>query len=132
MFSFALPVDIANRGVDHCGGTRIDRTLGFNEPSKAATVMGGFYHGLRRAELQRNTWRFAIKEAILRPIGPTTMLLVPALWSSLTTYFVGSIVTDPDGTAWVSQIPNNLNNDPQSSPAWAEYFGPMTVSLWDP
>jgi hypothetical protein len=131
MTEFLTPVDIANRGLQHCGQTRIDATLGFTEPSKAAAECGSSYGKLRRAELQRNTWRFAIRRTVLRAIDATTMLLRPALWASTTTYFVGSIVIDQFGTLWISQTRDNLGNDPLNSSAWAEYFGPMTVSAVD-
>lgn len=131
MARFLFPVDIANRGLQHIGATRIDTTLGFTEPTKAASECASVYDKLRRAELQENAWRFAIKNAVLRPIDTNTMLLSPSLWSSTATYFVGSIVADQYGTIWVSNTANNLNNDPLNSSAWDQYFGPMTVSLWD-
>jgi len=130
MSAFLLPVDIANRGLQHCGSDRI-ATSDFSEISVRSSECAFVYDKLRRAELQRNTWRFAIREAVLRPVGATTMLLVPALWVASTTYFVGSIVSDSAGIPWVSQIPNNLNFQPGTSSAWAEYFGPMTVSAYD-
>jgi hypothetical protein len=73
---------------------RIDATLGFSEISSRSSECAFVYDKLRRAELQRNTWRFAIREAVLRAIDSTTLLLVPALYVSTTTYFVGSIVVD--------------------------------------
>jgi hypothetical protein len=128
---FLFPVDIANRGLDHIGSTRIDQALGFSELSRQSSAVAGIYDKLRRAELQRNTWRFAIKEAWLRAIDTNTTLLVPSLWSSTTTYFVGSIVADQYGTAWISNTANNVGNDPLLTSAWDEYFGPTAVPLWD-
>jgi hypothetical protein len=127
-------VDIANRALDHVGGTPISTTLGFSEVSKNSRICARVYDKLRRAELRRNTWEFATKKVILRAIDANTMKLVPGLWVSSTTYFVGSIVSDADGQLWISQIPNNLNLQPGTSGAantWVEYFGPMTVSLYD-
>src|SRR5215472_6772115 len=131
MARFLFPVNIANRGLQHIGQDRIDESLGFTEPSKPARECAFVYDKLRRAELQENAWRFALKKAILRPIISTTLKLTPTLWSSTTTYFVGSIVTDQYGTIWISNTTDNLNNDPLNSFAWDQYFGPMTVSLWD-
>lgn len=131
MAGFRTPVDIANRALQHVGGERIDETQGFAEVSVGASECAFAYPKLRRAELRRNTWRFAIKRATLRAIGTGTMILTPALWSSVTTYFVGSIVSDETGTLWISNTPNNLNNQPENSLTWDQYFGPMTVSLWD-
>ncbi len=129
--SFQTPTDIANRALDHCGQDPIDATLGFNEDSKAARILGRIYDKLRQAELRRNVWVFSIRRAVLRAIDTTTMLLAPALWVETTTYFVGSIVVDATGQPWISNIPNNLGNDPLITSAWEQYFGPLTVSLYD-
>jgi hypothetical protein len=127
---FKLPVDIANRACDHCGVGLIDRTEGFTEDSKAALRIGAVYGKLRRTELRRNVWKFAIREAMLRALDTDTMILSAALWVASTTYFVGSIVADEDENLWISRVPNNLNFQPQNTTAWEPYFGPMTVSLY--
>jgi len=124
---FLSNVDIANRALQHCGARRIDPVLGFAEDSTNARAVSDCYGKLRRAELQRNTWVFATKRAIVRPIDTTTMLLQPALWVSTATYFVGSIVADETSTLWISNTPNNTGNQPQNSLYWEPYFGPMSV-----
>lgn len=128
---FLTPVDIANRALQHCGARLIDATQGFTEDSKNATETAFAYGKLRRAELRRNVWRFATRKAVIRPIATTTMLLTPSLWVESTTYFLGSIVSDETGVAWISRIPNNLGWQPQNSLNWEPYFGPLTVSLYD-
>jgi len=128
---FQNAVDIANRALDHCGQDPIDETLGFNEDSKKARLVGRLYDKVRQAELRRKAWNFAIRRAILRPVDTTTMLLSPALWSAAPTYFVNSIVADSAGVIWQSVIPNNANNEPGSTPAWQQYFGPMSVAIYD-
>jgi hypothetical protein len=128
---FKAPVDIGNRALQRCGATLMDPTLGFTEDSKNAGEVSFAYGKLRRAELRRNVWRFAVREAALRPIDPNTMLLRPSMWVAATTYFIGSIVSDEAGVAWVSNIPNNLGNQPENSLTWEPYFGPLTVSLYD-
>ena len=80
--SFLTPIDIANRALQHVGASRIDPTLGFTEISKNAQEISFCYDKLRRAELRRNVWRFAIRSAVLRPIDTTTLMLVPALCSA--------------------------------------------------
>src|SRR5262245_20614060 len=115
---FLTPVNIANRALQHCGAGRIDETQGFAEDSKNASECSFAYDKLRRAELRRNIWRFAIRRAVLRAIDTTTMLLAPALWVSSTTYFVGSIVSDETNALWISVVPDNLNNQPQNSLTW--------------
>jgi len=132
MDAFETATDIGNRACDHWGALPIDPTLGFSETSKAAQFCSRNYDKLRQAELRANYWKFALKTVVLRPIGPTTMLLTPVLWGSTTTYFRGSIVTDAGGHLWISNIPNNLGNQPEVTAFWDEYFGPLTVSLFDP
>lgn len=130
MPAFRTAADIANRALDHCGQDPLSPTLGFSEPSKKATLLNRLYPKLREAELRRNVWRFAIKQTLLRIIDANTMLLTPALWSGSPTYFVGSIVADQNGTLWESVTRSNLNNQPETSSTWREYFGPMTAALY--
>lgn len=137
MSAFQTPVDITNRGLQHCGAPRLDATLGFSENSKRARELGFMYDKLRPAELQRSVWTFATRKAPIRPIDTNTLKLQGALWVSTVTYFVGSIVSDSANNLWISRIPNNLGNPPTSasgtvSPTyWEPYFGPLTVSLYD-
>lgn len=131
MTAFLNPVDIANRALQHCGANRIDASLGFSENSRNSAETYFVYDKLRRAELRRNVWRFAIRDFLLRPIDTTFMLLSPAMWVSTVTYFVGSIVSDQSGNLWISNTPNNLGNDPLLTNAWDSYFGPMAVGPYD-
>lgn len=128
MLPFQTAVDIANRALDHVGG---DAIADFTENSLRASITGRVYDKLRQAELRRNVWTFARRKVVLRALDDNTRILAPALWVAGTTYFVGSIVADDNGTAWISVIPDNLGNDPQNSTAWQQYFGPMSVSLYD-
>lgn len=128
---FSNAVDIANRGLQHCGAERIDPALGFAEDSKRARETSFVYDKVRRAELRRNVWKFATRKAILRAVDDNTRLLAPSMWVSSTTYFVGSIVSDETGYLWMSAVPDNLGNQPEDSSTWAPYFGPMTAMLYD-
>lgn len=128
--SFNAPVDIANRALQHCGATRLG-TAGFNEDSKNASETAFVYDKLRRAELRRNVWRFAIREAVLRPVSPTTTQIGALLWASSTTYDYGAIVTDATGAIWSSNINNNLNNETGSSPQWEPYYGALVADAFD-
>jgi hypothetical protein len=131
MTEFLTPTDIGNRALQHCGAPLMDAVLGFTEQSLRAQAVSFAYGKLRRAELERNAWGFATKRAILRAVDPNTMLLSPSLWSSGATYFVGSIVSDASNNLWQSRIPNSLGNDPQNTAVWEQYFGPMSVMLYD-
>ncbi|WP_230682037.1 hypothetical protein, partial [Streptococcus pneumoniae] len=53
--------------------------------------------------------------------------MAPALWSSGTTYFAGSIVSDASGFPWISTQPDNLGNAPGNHGYWDPYFGPMAI-----
>lgn len=129
MLGFQTSVDIGNRALQQCGAKRISS---FTEISVAASEVSFCYDKLREAELQRKTWTFAIKEVFLRAIDANAMALAPALWSSATTYFRGSIVTDELGSSWISLVANNLNNDPLLSQGfWEPYYGPQSVPLYD-
>lgn len=136
MPGFQTPVDIANRGLQHCGVELIDNADGFNENSDRAQQTSFCYDKLRRAELRRNGWRFAIKYAVIRPINfditvRPTMLISPTLWDSTATYFVGSIVMDAMGSYWISSAPDNVNNAPGNSTTWDLYYGPVGIPSWD-
>ena len=117
--------------MQHIGATRIG-ALGFTEISVQASECAFVYDKVRRAELRRNVWRFATRLCVLRPFSATTMQLNPVLWSSLTTYFIGSLVSDAQGALWQSQIADNLNNQPGNSNAWELYFGPLVCDRFDP
>lgn len=131
-FAFQIPADIGNRAAQHCGQQRMG-SLGFNEISKVAQETGSVYEKLKAAELERNVWTFATRKCVLRPIDTNTMLLMPTLWSSGTTYFLGALVVDQFGAIWESLIPSNFNNNPLNQPnsQWGLYFGPLTVMAYD-
>lgn len=125
---FQNPVDIANRACQHCG---VNRIADFTEDSPQAAECAFAYDKVRRAELRRNVWRFAIRRAAVRAVTTGTMLLDPELWASTTTYGYGAIVEDTAGSAWQSAAQDNLNNAPGNSPAWELYCGPLTVQPYD-
>ena len=130
MAEYSNPVDIANRALQHCGERRIDPTIGFEEDSVQATECGFAYGKVRRAELRRNVWRFAIKWAVLRAITETTREIAPAMWSSSTIYPQGAIVSDEQGIMWISVRAQNLNNNPGTVYYWELYTGPLAIPKW--
>jgi hypothetical protein len=129
--AFRTPLDIANRALGHLGQTRISATLGFTENSGKAAAMAFLYDMLRRPELRANLWKFSTRRTVLRPIDDTTMIIAPAMWSSVTTYRPGAIVSDEGNTLWISNYPDNLNNAPGASYFWEVYVGPLTVQPYD-
>jgi hypothetical protein len=132
MIPFRTPVDIGQRAAQHVGSPLMNPALGFNDTSvTAAAQISSCYDKLRQSELKRNSWVFSIKEAMLRAIDSNTMLIVPSLWSPLTTYFRGSIVADQSNNYWRSTIQSNLGNDPLLTTLWEPYFGTLTAALYD-
>jgi len=132
--AFQTQVDIANRALQHVGMTRI--LTDFTEDSRQASECAFIYDKLRRAELQRNVWKFAIKKTALRAIDKDTKLISPSLWSPTTTYAYGALVIDVTGLIWQSRIQSNLNNNPTdassiTSYAWEVYCGPDTAMPYD-
>lgn len=148
---FSTPIDIANRALQHLGARRIDPNLGFTENSKNASEIAASYDKLRAAELRRNTWRFAIRRAVLRPVNALaisgqpftvatttpatpiapTMLVLPALWQPLATYSLGSLVSDTSGSLWINVVPASTDQEgPGYSAHWEQYFGPVTADSY--
>lgn len=125
---FIDSLDIANRACQHMGVARILRV---DEESKQNEEITFAYDKLRQAELRRNVWTFSTRRVILRPIDTTTMLLKPKAWDATVTYAEGSLVVDDNGVIWSSTQPENLNNDPVTTTAWEQYFGPLTVVPYD-
>ena len=126
---FLDSLDIANRALQHCEAAPITSV---NEDSTANQAVTFAYDKVRRAELRRNIWRFATRKAVIRAVGPDTMILQPALWNASTTYYPGSIVSDINSVSWISIIKDNLNNPPGgNNEAWDTYFGPMTIEPYD-
>lgn len=127
--TFLLPLDIQNRALDHLGATYITST---DEDSVNNSTTTFVYDKVRRAELQRNLWKFAVRKAVLRPIDTTTFLLSPAIWNVGIQYLPGSVVADAKGQLWVSNVANNIGNDPNLTQGfWDGYFGSMTVDVFD-
>lgn len=143
MAEFQTSIDIANRALDHVGQRHI---ASFTEDSKAALLCGSVYDKLRRAELQRNVWRFSIRETALRavnnvvgapfagaptPLGAPTMLLVPAAYNGAKTYLTGSVVAY-GGQFWTATANVPLAQQPDTSPAyWDVYFGSLVAVPYD-
>lgn len=126
---FLDSLDIANRCAQILGSPQIFSVTEDSKINREATFA---YDKLRRVELRRNIWRFAIRKAVLRPLTLTMRLLTPPTYSSTVPYFPGSIVQDANAVMWISQLPENLNNAPGgNNEAWEPYFGPLTVDLYD-
>ena len=128
MTAFLDSLDIANRACDHCG---VPHILSVDETSNRNSKITNVYDKLRRAELRRNVWKFARRKCVLRPIETSTRILNPADWDEESLYLPGSIVKHDNGQLWISQVDENLGNEPADTGVWDHYFGPLTVHKYD-
>jgi len=134
----ATETDIANRALQRVGTERIAAGALWTEDSKNASEIRACYHILRRAELNRNVWRFSIRKCALRPINDFTSKQVTfAAWAIGTTYAVNDVVVGSDGLIVSSLVDSNVGNDPTSGPDfthWTAYFGSLIaqeyVTTW--
>lgn len=124
---FQAAVDIANTALQLLGQPRI---AAFTDDAKGASETAFCYDKLRRAELQRNVWRFSVRTVALRAIDPTVMRLVAPAWDATKTYLMGSIVSY-NGQTWQALGPVPINQEPDTTQAyWDVYFGSMNVTQW--
>lgn len=130
---FATPEDIVNRGLQHIGVPRIAAGALLTEQTRQAVEANFAYHKLRRAELTKSVWGFAVKRAVLRKYATTSRLITPAAYSAATTYGNGDVVTYTN-MYWQSQIAANVANTPGLAgiaPKWSIYCGPLWAVAWD-
>jgi hypothetical protein len=151
---FKTPEDIANRALQHCGASLI---VTLQDDDKGAQQIAQCYDGLRRAELRRNVWTFAVKKAVLYPLNtsltnlpigtatasPTTpatltqslptLKLIAQPWSAAQVYPFGRVVSY-GGSVWLSTATTSANQQPglDASTNWDTYFGSKVVVPYDP
>lgn len=125
---FLDSIDIANHGLVAIGEPKINSV---DEDSKANDRMSFAYGKQRQIELRANLWRHSIRKVVLRAIDTDTRRLNPNEWNEDTLYLPGAIVKDSNGVLWSSDEPANQGNEPGSTAVWDQYFGPLSVSLYD-
>jgi hypothetical protein len=122
--SIVTETDIANRALQRVGSERIATGALWTEDSKNASEIRACYHLLRRAELNRNVWRFSIRNVALRPIDINSKLVTFATWVVGTTYANNDVAVGSDGQIYSSRAASNVGNDPTTDFAhWTLYFG---------
>lgn len=125
---------IANRALQRVGAQRIgklDPTKDlWSEDSTNADAVRTCYHMLRRAELRRNVWCFAIRRVALRPIDVNSKLVTFASFAIGTTYGLNDVVMGSDGLIYQSRQAANVGHDPsaQSYAYWGLYFNSVIAS----
>ena len=118
---FTQPLDIVNRALQRCG---VPRIASMTEDSPSATEANFLYDKLRRAELRRNVWRFAIRRVATRAVGTAL-----SVWDSTVTYAVGALVQF-NSVNYISIHATNLNQEPDTSPTyWSVYNGNTTTKV---
>lgn len=129
---FQTNVDIANRALQMVGAKYIST---FSDNSINATEVAFAYDKMRKAELRRSIWRFAIRRSALRPVDTNSLLLNPPTWSATTLYLQYNIVSY-NNTFWISAATLNYNNTPGTSTAgqtspWQPFFGSLQCEEYD-
>jgi hypothetical protein len=128
--AFTTPVDVVNRGLQHLGVPRITTLTDSSKPAREANFV---FDKVRRSELQRSVWTFAVRHAVMRKIVSTTDNVTFATWAIGTTYAVGDIIADSAGYLWMSVRATNLAQVQGAggiNPYWIPYFGPTTAQVY--
>lgn len=126
--------DIANRALQRVGARVILKTSNntlYTDTGNNAFQARTMYDVLRRAELERNIWRFAIRRTALRALDTGTMVVVFPTWAIGTTYALNTPVLY-NGVVYQSSTAANLGNQPDTSQTfWNVYLGPVTADAYD-
>lgn len=136
MSDLVTPTKIANRALQHVGAKRIATDALFTENSVQAGEISECYDELRRAELRRNVWRFAIRRATLRALSSTSQRVIPTAWVTTTAYPPGSLVTY-NGSVYISVAPTNqgnipsVNENPGAGTYWQVFYGVLYADVWN-
>lgn len=107
----------------------------FTEDSKNAQEIRNCYDIVRRAELRRNVWRFAIRRCTLHAITSSSQKVVPSDWAITTNYPANAIVAYA-GFIYISVADANISNipDPNSNTSagnfWQLYYGSLYADFW--
>lgn len=125
MKGFSQPLDIYNRSLQRVGSKRITSVT---QDDKGAAEINACYDQLRVAELRRNVWRFAIRQAILRAISDTSMLVTPPAYDAAATYAQFALVVS-GGQIYQARVKLAAGVTPTTNPAsWELYFGPVVAA----
>jgi hypothetical protein len=124
--------DIGNLALQMCGVTSMNRITTFDDNSKEAAAIKLCYDNVRRSELRKEFWKFAIKRAVTRNIQPTDLLITFPAWAIGSSFDLNDIVLYTDGLLYISLLNTNVGNVPTTATTkWSLYTGPITASLYD-
>lgn len=127
MANYTTSVDICNRGLEMIGSKPI---VTLTDNSINATEVNFVYDKLRRAELRRSIWRFAIRRSALRPLDTNSLTIVPPAWNATTLYMNSAIVTY-SGILWQSTATVNYDRTPGTDNTWVPFFGSLQTEQYD-
>lgn len=135
--AFKLPVDIANRCLQHLGKPTI---AGFTDESDEAVSTGAAFDDLRLDELSSNLWRFATKRVILRAVTIDSVIWTPPTWAA-GTFTAGAVIAYTPGNGvysgitgyWQTSAAKTGSNTttPSNDADWRHYNGPVALDLYD-
>jgi hypothetical protein len=124
--------DIGNLALQMCGVTSMNRITTFDDNSKEAAAIKLCYDNIRRSELRKEFWKFAIKRAVTRNVQTTDLFITFPAWAIGSSYDLNDVVLYTDGFLYVSLLNANLGNNPVTATTkWSLYTGPQTASLYD-
>lgn len=123
--------DVANRGLQRIGAGRIAAGALWTEDSKNASEIRACYDMLRRGELRRNVWRYAIRTEVLRKMTATTKVIFHPDWDARVDYDINDRVKS-DNKTWIA-VGFGVNHAPtlRTYDYWTNYFGSSTCDVYD-
>lgn len=121
---------VANRGLQRIGAGRIVDGALWTEDSKNASEIRDCYDMLRRSELRRNVWRYAIRTEVLRKMTATTKVIFYPEWDARVDYDLNDRVKR-DSRTWIG-VGFGINHDPalRTYDYWNTYFGSDTCDVY--
>jgi len=125
-----------NLALGKLGVSASGRLTSVTQNHKNRAAVENCYDTLRKSELRRHFWSFAISRRILRAVATTDKIFTPATYSAVVTYDLNDIVLS-GGETYISLVGANLANTPSTATEesatafWAVYRGPLTATLWD-
>lgn len=122
--------DVANRGLQRIGAGRIVAGALWTEDSNNASEMRACYDMVRRGELRRNVWRYAIRTEVLRKMTATTKLIFYPDWDVKVNYDINDRVKK-DNKTWIA-VGFGINHDPilRTYDFWTTYFGSDSCDVY--
>lgn len=123
---------IANKAAGMLGVSALNRITDLDtDDTQLAAAIRNVYDNVRRDELRKNTWTFAVRRRARRAVNADDVILTPNIFLIGTTYDKHDLVTS-DGIIYRSRVDTNLGLIPVTYPlSWEPLSGPLLVPAWD-